>query len=405
MTTTPVHPVTDTQARWLHDELERWQRDGLVDAEQANAIAGQYVAASGTRHRLSLGRLLLGLGAAFVGVSIIWLVAANLDNLSPVLRFAVVAGFWLLFLLSGEALAARGVSPPVVGAVRLIASLAFGATIFQAAQSMQVAAYTPDLLGLWAAGALLHAYATRASGPLLVGIVASLQWVVLTLWEADPSAVTALLAIGLFGVIAVSLGVLHDQRLRRFATLWRTFGVAVCLVALFVAAVPSVHSERLDITVWLVGMIVLAVAAVAAAVALTRGSPRLEPLAAVAVLAIGVVLVLWDAGDSVEQIGAADWMHAIVSVGVYVVVAVAVAALGTVRDNPVLTWIAMVALVVFTTFQSFAVFAAIIQGAWLFLVLGLIFLSTGFIFDRARRGLASTLVAASEKAHDEGDAR
>ena len=35
----------------------------------------------------------------------------------------------------------------------------------------------------------------------------------------------------------------------------------------------------------------------------------------------------------------------------------------------------MTALVVlFTTFQSFAVFAEIIQGAWLFLVLGLIFL-------------------------------
>jgi hypothetical protein len=46
---------------------------------------------------------------------------------------------------------------------------------------------------------------------------------------------------------------------------------------------------------------------------------------------------------------------------------------------------------VFTTFQSFAVFAPIIEGAWLFVVLGLIFLGTGFTFDRARRHLAAAL--------------
>ena len=73
------------------------------------------------------------------------------------------------------------------------------------------------------------------------------------------------------------------------------------------------------------------------------------------------------------------------------IVAVGLAALGTLRDNPVLTVIAMMALVVFTTFQSFAVFAAIIQGAWLFVVLGLVFLATGFLFDRARRGITATL--------------
>ena len=54
----------------------------------------------------------------------------------------------------------------------------------------------------------------------------------------------------------------------------------------------------------------------------------------------------------------------------------------------------MIALVVFTTFQSFAVFAAIIQGAWLFVVLGLVFLGTGFLFDRARRGISANLEGA-----------
>jgi hypothetical protein len=48
---------------------------------------------------------------------------------------------------------------------------------------------------------------------------------------------------------------------------------------------------------------------------------------------------------------------------------------------------------VFTTFQSFAVFAQIIEGAWLFVVLGLVFLGSGYLFDRARRELTEAVAA------------
>ena len=68
--------------------------------------------------------------------------------------------------------------------------------------------------------------------------------------------------------------------------------------------------------------------------------------------------------------------------------------LGILRDSWRLTALATAGLVVFTTFQSFAVFAQIIQGAWLFVVLGLVFLGTGYGFDRARRELAATLEGA-----------
>ena len=105
----------------------------------------------------------------------------------------------------------------------------------------------------------------------------------------------------------------------------------------------------------------------------------------------GVGLVLWDTGAETTGLDVADWAHALTSVGLYVVVAVAIAVLGTLRDSWQLTALATVAIVVFTTFQSFAVFAQIIQGAWLFVLLGLVFLGTGFLFDRARRELAAAL--------------
>ena len=74
----------------------------------------------------------------------------------------------------------------------------------------------------------------------------------------------------------------------------------------------------------------------------------------------------------------ADWAQVSLAVAGYAVLAVAVAALGALRDSWRLTALSTGALVVFTTVQSFAVFAQIIQGAWLFVVLGLVFVTTGY---------------------------
>jgi hypothetical protein len=202
---------------------------------------------------------------------------------------------------------------------------------------------------------------------------------------------TAILAFGAASVAALSIAVVHDRGLTRFAFGWRTVGILLGLVTLFMAAVPAVTAEDFAWTPWLVVVLVLAGVAAAGAVALATGTARLEPLGAVAVLGMSVLLVLWDTGPDTSDIDAADWGHAALSVSAYVLVAVGVAALGILRDKPLFTALAMVGLVVFTTFQSFAVFAAIIQGAWLFVVLGLVFLATGYLFDRARRGLAATI--------------
>ena len=83
--------------------------------------------------------------------------------------------------------------------------------------------------------------------------------------------------------------------------------------------------------------------------------------------------------------------HALISVAVYVLAAALVAVLGVLHDSWRLTALATVALVLFTTVQSFAVFARIVDGAWLFLLLGVVFLVTGYAADRARRELAQTL--------------
>jgi uncharacterized membrane protein len=382
--------VAPRQLAWLRTELADWASDGLITDDQAERIAVRY-RPTADHARISVGRVLLSLGGGFVGIGLIWLVAANLDQLSPVARFVAVALIWLALLVGGEVLAARKASAPVVGAIRLLASLAIGAVVFQAAQSLQVPAFEPRLVGLWSAAALVHAYATRAYAPFLVGIATGVGWwFSQPLWD-QPSGLAVVLLLGAGAVLASSLALVHDGRLPSFAWTWRTVAGGMALLALFVAAIPDVGSDEVTWGLWLTLALSAAGVALVATLAVRPGRRLLEPAGAVLVLGVAFGLASWQTGTDTTSVDAADWAHAAVSVAAYVVLAVGLVALGTVREHQPLTWMAMAGLVVFTTFQSFAVFAPIVTGAWLFVVLGTVFLGTGFLFDRARRGLAQAL--------------
>ncbi len=409
----PTRPVAPGHLEWLRSEVVDWQREGLIDPGQAQALVGRYRA---TR-TLGLARLLLALGAVFVGFGLIWLVAANLDRLTPLTRFTVVAVVWAGVTLGAELLARRRahggpVPSPVVHAGRLLAGLLLGAVVFQAAQSLQVPAYEPRLVGVWALGALLHGYVVRAAAPVVLGVIAGFAWLVWSAALDEPTVLGVLLVICAAGVGAIAVATLHDRSGPRpagapdLATPWRVAGAVVLLGALFVAALPFVEGEAAVWTPRLVATVVVATLLAAAAVVVTwrsRGGPgdpgrrtplpwlAWEPLAALAVTGLAVLLVLWDAGADASDVGLVDWAHAAVAVLGYLAVSAGVAALGVLRDRTELTVVALVALVLFTTVQSFAVFAQIVDGAWLFLLMGLILAGSGWLADRGRRQLAKTL--------------
>lgn len=391
MTQSSPTEVSPRRLAWLEEETTRWQNNGLVDADQSAAILAGYRAG----HRFSLARLGLYLGGAFLGIGLLWLVAANLDQLSPLVRFVAITALWLAAAIGAELIEWRRSTAekasPVVGAFRAVAALTFGAVIMQAAQSLQVPAYEPQLIGLWGLGALIHAYAVGGVTPLVVGVTASTGWLVWHVAETSESVFAAVLTVMLVGVVAVAVASLHAAgRLPAFAATWREYGAVVVLSGLFVAALPL---DGGDTTVGplLVGLLVVALLLVVASFALGTGLSRWESLGATAAAALAVGLVAWNPGTDIDRVGAVDWLHAGAAVAGYVLVAAAVAALGILHESLRLTWVAVAALVLFTTVQSFAVFAAIIEGAWLFVALGLVFLVTGFMADRARRGLTAAL--------------
>jgi uncharacterized membrane protein len=412
----PTRPAPPAYLQWLREEVSDWQRSGLVDETTAGAILGRYHPA----RKVSLARLLLVLGAVFVGFGVIWLVASNLDQLHPTARFVAVCLFWVSATVGGELLAARRehggpIPSPVVHATRVVGALLFGAVIFQAAQTLQVPAYEPRLVGLWALGALAHAYAVRSAGPLVIGVVAGYVWVI---WQAAWSfddVLEGLLAVAAVGVLGLAAAALHEsrpshERWQAFAAVWREVGAVALLGVLFTAALPFVESDGMGWPGVLVVLLAVAVVASSAAVVLglrPGAAPWAwaEPVGGVAVTLVSLLLVAWEAGSDSSSVGAEDWAHAVLSVGVYLAVATGVAVVGILRDSGRMTFIALAALTVFTTVQAFAVFAAIIEGAVLFVVIGLILAGTGWLADRGRRQLARTLDETPETTGATGGAR
>ena len=73
-----VKVATSTaRLQWLRAQLRDWESEGVVTAEGAATILDRYVAI----RRVTLARVVLVLGALFVGVGLIWFVAVNLDRL------------------------------------------------------------------------------------------------------------------------------------------------------------------------------------------------------------------------------------------------------------------------------------------------------------------------------------
>ena len=373
---------------WLRAEVADWQCDGVVDEETAAAVLARYTAG----RKASVLRLISVLGAAFVGVGLISLVASNVDRMSPLLRFAGIAAVWLGAVVLAEVLLRRdptaddGHGSLGVGAARVIAVTAYGAAVFQAAQSLQVPAYTSGLLGCWAIGALAYAYASRGIGPLLLGMATLVVWFGWAVGERSDSGAAVIIAIVTAAVFATAVAGLHEgSTVGHFGSAWAYVGALLALVGLFAAAMPFVDDNGFRPAA---GVAVLVVGFAAGSLTRASRQVRRETGVAVVVLAAAALLSVWRPDDrDADLLSSAELARAVLATAIYLGAAVWFAVVGVVRERPALTNLATVALVVFVTVQSFGVFAPLLSGAALFLVLGVVLIAVGALADRGRRRL------------------
>jgi len=167
--------------RWLFTETDRWVREGLIGAEQAERIRGLYPPPKPSRPWATL--IFCGLGAVIVGLGVILLFAYNWRAMPKMAKLATV--FVALSAAHGGGLYLFHLRPryrALGEALTVAGTMFFGAGIWLVAQVYHIEEHYPTAFLVWGLGAFLMAWAMPSVFQALVSMA------VLTLWAGTESA-------------------------------------------------------------------------------------------------------------------------------------------------------------------------------------------------------------------------
>jgi uncharacterized membrane protein len=159
----------------LKSELEAWQAEGLVSAEQAQAIDKRY--ALSELGRESTGLLIATIylvGSLLVAGGVISFVAAHWESIPVPAKVAMIFAAMLAAHISGYVLWQVKKTRPRLGhALVTLGTLIFGANIGLMDQIFHVDIHFYDGFTAWAVGAAVVAYVLRSDPNAVIAVVAS----------------------------------------------------------------------------------------------------------------------------------------------------------------------------------------------------------------------------------------
>jgi uncharacterized membrane protein len=163
--------MLQTRSRRLRD-LDRWQASGWLTPDGANALRGEF---EGSRTGIGLAHVLAILAAVLIGFAAMSFVAANWQEMSKLLRIAIIfAGLWALLALAGWLWLRehRGFGD----AAALAAAALYGAGIMLIAQMYHMDGHPPDAVLLWGGGTVAAGLLTRSNPVLAAALVLFVVW-------------------------------------------------------------------------------------------------------------------------------------------------------------------------------------------------------------------------------------
>ena len=137
-------------------KLDEWAAEGLITAEQAEAIRAREPAPKSSPPWGIL--IFAGFGAVVLGLGVILLFAYNWDQMHKFAKLAVVFGALVAAHGTGIILRRRNLPEGFSDAAFLTGTMMFGAGIWLVAQIYHISAHYPNAFIVWAAGALMLAW-------------------------------------------------------------------------------------------------------------------------------------------------------------------------------------------------------------------------------------------------------
>lgn len=160
--------------RIIQQKLEAWTADGLITPAQALAIRTREAE---PKPGLPWGILIFaGFGAVVLGLGVILLFAYNWDQMHKFAKLGVVFGALAAAHATGLHLRRRPAPHGFAEAASLLGTMLFGAGIWLVAQIYHISAHYPDAFFVWAAGALLLAWALPSAAQGLLATVLLAIW-------------------------------------------------------------------------------------------------------------------------------------------------------------------------------------------------------------------------------------
>jgi len=165
---------------WLKRELNAWVAEGIIAADQAEAIRKRYPEET---PGFAWGTIIFaGLGSVILGLGVILLFAYNWDQIPRFWKLALIAGALGSVHAAAILLQTRSERFKALGeALGLLGTMIFGAGIFLVAQIYHIEEHFPNAFIIWALGALALAWAMPS---IAQGIVAA---VLISIWCGSES--------------------------------------------------------------------------------------------------------------------------------------------------------------------------------------------------------------------------
>jgi uncharacterized membrane protein len=393
-------------ARRLREETAHWVRDGLVSAQQAEAIVARY-SDSGPWYSRPITIFSL-LGGALLAGSVALIVA---HNWAEIPRWAKLGGAVALLLAAhagGLVLRARDYGKTGEGLFVLGGGLLL-VGISLVGQLYNLTGRPSDAILLWWALLLPAAYALPSMALVGLAWVGASVWFGLLIYDRTTwlgrdiamNSALAAVAVGAAGVLAWALGAIHGSgEFRRARQFLEQLGLLVILVALVPLGFHGQHgagSSSGDAEGWpaaVLGLLLVAVVAVgAAALRLPPDRPivRAGPVAAFVLVALYLVLVVWAVTQRtpVGILRALDW----VNWALLFVVALTLILYGARWDRT--SWInwGVVWVGVDAVARYLELFGTMLQTSALFFATGLFVLAVGWALELLRRRVTASAAA------------
>ena len=190
--------------RWLHQEIDTWQQEGLVEPGQADALRRRYPVPE-TR---PVGRLILSaLGAVIIGLGVILFFAYNWQDMPKEAKLGVLFVALISAHAGGLWQQVKGASARLsVEVLHLLGTMFFGAGIWLVSQIYHFDNPYPGAFVLWGLGALGLAWALPSIPQALLALVLFLAWMLSDFGgqvETWTFATSGLIVIGLAPLAAL----------------------------------------------------------------------------------------------------------------------------------------------------------------------------------------------------------